>query len=112
MSLSISKNHSHAGFLQTTIYNSSEKYVGTKKIDLRIYFSKVIISKVSYFWNDSKPKRLIPKSIYFEDQTYYFSRIRIPDKIGKNNLTVCVELLDLDGNIHKDIYHFTLTVER
>ncbi len=112
MSLSISKNYSHAGFVKTTIYNSKKKYVRAKKIDLRIYFCKVIVSKVSYFWNDSKPKRLIPKSIYFEDQTYYFSGIRIPDKIGKNNLTVCVELLDLDGNIHKDIYAFEITVER
>ena len=105
MSLSISRNHANSGFVETTIYNA-----GTKKIDLRIYSRKIIVLKVSYFWNDSKPKRLIPESINFEDQTYYFSRIRIPDKIGKNNLTVCVELLDLDGNIHKDIY--TFDVER
>lgn len=111
MSLSISKNHSHAGFLKTTIYNSREKYVSAKKIDLRIYSRKVIVLKVSYFWNDSKPKYLTPEAISFEGQSYYFSTIRLPDKTGENSLTVCVEVWELDGKIEEDVYNFTINVE-
>lgn len=112
MSLSISRNHANAGFVKTTIYNSKEKYIGKSHIDLRIYLRRVIVYKVSYFWNDSKPKRLTPESISFEGQTYYFSTIKIPCIIGENTLTICNEIRDLDGNLKKDVYTFKISIER
>ena len=111
MSLSISKCLSHAGFIKTTIYNSKEKYIRSKKIDLRIYSRKVIALKISYFWNDSKPKYLTPKSISFDDQIYYFSTIRLPDKTGENSLTVNVEVWN-DGKFESNPCDFTINIER
>ena len=111
MSLSDKKYHSHGGFVETTVYNSHRNCIGKKKFDLRIYFKKVLVLKVSYFWNNSRPKSLAPTSISFEGQTYYFSTIKTPCNIGKNSLTIRVEVWDLDGRIEEDDYTFDINVE-